>query len=379
MTLFPESWRALKVILAHDWLTGMRGGERVLELLCRAFPAAPIYTLLYRAAAVSDPIRSHPVTTSWLQRVPFIERYYRYALPLFPAAIERLRPQPADLLISTSHCVAKGLRPPAGTPHLCYCFTPMRYAWLFYEEYFGRNPLKKAVLAPTLARLRTWDRANSARVTRFVTLSRHVQKRIREFYGRDADVVYPPVNSAYWTPAPANAQGPQSQSYDLMVSALVPYKRLDLAVLAYTQMGFPLKIVGTGTEFRRLRALAGPRIEFTGWLPDERIRDLYRHCRFLVFPGEEDFGLVPVEVQACGRPVVAYGKGGVMETVVDGVTGVFFQEQVVDSLRDAVARAAQHSWNPAAIRANAERFNETRFIQGLDESVRLCLAATGKK
>ncbi|MFH1970116.1 MAG: glycosyltransferase [Verrucomicrobiota bacterium] len=366
-----------RVILAHDWLTGMRGGERVLEVLCRSFPQAPIYTLIHNPAAVSDVINAHAVMTSWLQRVPGIRQNYRYFLPFFPGAIERLQPMATDLLISTNHCVAKGLRPPKGARHLCYCFTPMRYAWLFYEEYFGKNPLKKMALTPYLSRLRTWDRATCNRVDRFVALSRHVQKRILTFYGREADVVYPPVNTSFWTPVLPESAGTDAPrdagAYDLIVSALVPYKKLEVAVRAYTRLGYPLKIVGTGTEYTRLRRMAGARIEFLGRLDDDRIRDLYRHCRLLVFPGEEDFGIVPVEAQACGRPVVAYGIGGVLETVVDGQTGIFFHAQTEPALLAAIEQAAAATWDPAAIRANAERFSEANFISGLTASIARCM------
>lgn len=373
-----SSIKDLNVILAHDWLTGMRGGERVLESLCREFPQAPILTLICNPAAISAGIKRHPITTSWLQRVPGIARYYRHFLPFFPAAIEHLRPPDADVLISISHCVAKGMKPRPGTRHLCYCLTPMRYAWLFYEEYFGRNPLKKAILKPLLARLREWDRQTCDRVDRFVTLSRHVRQRIREYYGRDADVVYPPVNTAFWTPGPDQPAQPRPGTelgtYDLVVSALAPYKRIDLAVKAYTRSGAALILVGTGPETHRLRALAAPNIQFTGWLPDERIRDLYRHCRMVIFPGEEDFGIVPVEAQACGRPVVAYGRGGALETIIDNVTGVFFQEQTAEALLDAITRCSTHGWNPSAIRSHAEQFSEDRFWHGLAESLKKCLA-----
>ncbi len=367
-----------KVVLVHDWLTGMRGGERVLESLCRMFPDAPIYTLLCNFAAVSDLIRRHAIKTSWLQTVPGISRFYRYFLPFFPRAIESLRPVEAGLVISTSHCVAKGFCPPPGARHLCYCFTPMRYAWLFYEEYFGANYLKKKTLQPMLQNLREWDRVASERVTRFVALSRHVQKRIEEFYGREADVVYPPVQTAFWTPeagiAGASARpGRELGGYDLIVSALVPYKKIDLAVRAYAQYGYPLKIVGTGTEYRRLRALAGEQTEFLGHLDDGAIRDLYRRCRMLIFPGEEDFGIVPVEVQACGRPVVAFGRGGTLETVVANKSGVFFEEQTPEALLDAVERCASAVWDPALIRAQAEKFSEAAFIKGMNDSISLCL------
>jgi glycosyltransferase involved in cell wall biosynthesis len=349
----------------------MRGGERVLEHLCRAYPDAPILTLLANPAAVSDEIRRHPIQTSFLQSIPGIHRRYRYLLPLFPAAVRSLRVPPCDLVISTSHCAIKSVRPPPGARHLCYCFTPMRYAWQFYAEYFGRNPVKALAAKPLLAWLRRWDRRTSQRVDRFVAISRHVADRIRRAYGREPDVVYPPVETDYWTPGP----GPVAEvgAYDLIVSALVPYKRVDLAVGAWARSGQKLKVVGTGTEAANLQRVAGPNVEFLGWQTDEAIRDLYRGCRMLVFPGEEDFGIVPLEAQACGRPVVAYRAGGAMETVLEGETGVFFGRQDEESLLAAARECASRPWNPPLIRRHAETFAPSRFMAGLTASVERCL------
>ena len=367
---FPPNWSGLNVALAHDWLTGMRGGERVIEWLCRGFPRAPIYTLIHDPARISATINAHPVHTSALQHVPGIARRYRYFLPLYPAAVAGLPVPDADVLISTSHCVAKSLRVRPGARHLCYCFTPMRYAWLFHDEYLGRNPLKRALAAPVLAALRHWDRATAARVDRFVTLSHHVQDRIRRFYGRDADVVYPPVDVDYFTPGGAE----EPDGFDLIVSALVPYKRVDLAVRVYTQLGRPLKIAGTGTGFAALQKIAGPNIEFLGWQGDEQLRELYRRCRLLVFPGEEDFGIVPLEAHACGRPVVALARGGALETLVEGSTAVFFHEQTEPALAAAVQAAAAQRWSRAVIRQQAERFAPQQFIDGIAASLEKCLA-----
>lgn len=354
--------REWKVALAHDWLNGMRGGERCLDLICREYPQAELYTLLYRPEQVSAAIRNRPVHVSGLQQVPGFLNHYRWFLPLFPLAIESFRlPAGTDLVISTSHCAAKGIVPPPGGKHLCYCFTPMRYAWALQEAYFGRSGLKRALIDRMLARLRRWDRAASARVDRFVAISRHVQARIQEAYGREAAVVYPPVATRFFTPDERGGH----DGYDLVVSALVPYKRVDLAVRAYGQTGFPLKIAGAGTELDALQKLAAPNVEFLGRLSDEAVRDLYRRCRFLVFPGEEDFGIVPLEAQACGKPVVAYAKGGLLETVMAGTTGVFFQEQTAEALIEAVARAKQIPWDAAAIRRHAEQFDETRFLAGI--------------
>ncbi len=361
--------RPLKTALAHDWLTGMRGGERVLELLCRLFPEAPIYTLIHDPNAVSTTINSHQIHTSWLQRIPGITRHYRPFLPLFPAAARSFSPQPADLFISASHCVAKGIAPPPGSRRLCYCFTPMRYAWVCPKDYFGRNPLVALLIKPLLAALRRWDIAANSRVDKFVAISRHVQQRIRDYYGRDADVVYPPVDTEYWTPDPTAEQPPgpgrELGEYYLVLSALVPYKRIDIAVKACAKSGKPLRVVGTGTEYNNLRKAAGPNTQFLGRLPDDEIRNLYRNCRALIFPGEEDFGLVPLEVQACGRPVIALRKD---------VTGLFFSTPDPDALNEAVARFESETWDPAAIRSHAEKFNIPAFEKAFERCVKECLA-----
>ena len=367
---YPATWNTLNVALAHDWLTGMRGGEKVLELLAVGFPDAPLYTLLHKVGSVSDTITRRPVHTSWLQHVPGIARYYRYFLPAFPLAIRTIGRPDADLLISTSHCAAKALPTGKQTKHLCYCFTPMRYAWTFHDEYFGASPVKKAALAPLLAGMRRWDRANSKNVHRFVGISRHVQQRIEKFYGREADVVYPPADTGFYTPDPTAAR----EDFDLIVSALVPYKRVDLAVDAYTSAGKSLVVVGTGTEFEKLKVRAGPTVRFAGWQSDEAIRDLYRRCGVLIFPGEEDFGIVPVEAMACGTPVVAFGRGGATETIVDGQTGVFFPEQTTESLWAAREKAHATTWDGQTIRMQADKFSQQAFIDGISDSINRCLA-----
>lgn len=366
--IFPDQWSTLNTALCHDWLTGMRGGERVLEILCEGFPGAPIHTLMHNPVAMSDIINSHQIKTSWLQGIPNITKLYRHLLPLFPPTIGTMKRPDCELLISTSHCVAKSLRTNPNTKHICYCFTPMRYAWTFYDEYFGHSRARALAARVMLPILRDWDKRTASRVDRFIAISKHVQKRINSFYERDADMVYPPVDTERYTPI-ADTGG----DFDLIVSALVPYKRIDLAVQAYGQIGYPLKIVGSGSEGNALKEMAAPNVEFLGWESDERILALYRACRMLIFPGEEDFGIVPVEAQACGRPVVAYAKGGAMETVVDGVSGVFFKEQSVASLTEAIERCADSAWNRDAIRANAERFSTQNFINGMAESIQKLL------
>lgn len=360
-----------RVCLGHDWLTGMRGGERVLEHFCRAFPEAPVAAIVGDGALVSDEIASHPLVLSPLGRVPGAIRHYRAALPLLPFAAAATRiPRDTGLLLTTSHCVAKNFRKPEGAKHVCVCFSPMRYAWLFYEEYFGRNPVKAAVVKPMLAALRRQDAATAAGVDRFVAISRHVARRIEDFYGRDAAVAYPPVDLARCTPGGRPGEG----GFDLVVSALVPYKRIDLAVRVYSKNRWPLKVVGAGGCLDALRREAGPTVEFLGRLPDPDVVALYRACRLLVFPGEEDYGIVPLEAQACGRPVVAFGRGGALETVEEGVSGLFFAEQTEDALEDAVSRAAAVRWDPAAIRRNAEKFGPEPFLEAVAAEIRAALA-----
>lgn len=362
-------WPHIRAALCHDWLTGMRGGERVLEMLCEGFPDAPVYTLLANRDAISDTIRSHPIHTSWLQHIPGIEHRYRMLLPLFPSAINALRPPPdTELVISTSHCVAKSLQTAPETRHLCYCFTPMRYAWALKDDYIGHG-IKALMASPVLATLRQWDRSTAKRVDRFVAISHHVRRRIERYYGRKADVVYPPVDTQRCTPGPRS----ENEDFDLVVSALVPYKRIDLAVEAYNRLGRRLVIVGVGSKRNELEARANDNIHFMGWQDDTTVLSLYRQCRLLVFPGEEDFGIVPLEAQACGKPVVAFKKGGALETIKEGVSGLFFEEQSCEALAEAVTRAEQQSWDLASIRQHAEAFRPDVFIEGLSTSIRTCL------
>jgi glycosyltransferase involved in cell wall biosynthesis len=357
-----------RVVLVHDWLTGMRGGEKCLEVLCRRWPHAPLYTLLHKQAAVSSTIERHRVITSWLQQLPGVERYYRYLLPFMPAAAASWRLPPCDLAVSLSPCVAKSARPPRGVPHLCYCFTPMRYAWHQRQAYFGSGRLGRLssrILDEVLARLRAWDQRTAEHVTHFVAISRTVRERIRECYGRASAVIYPPVNTDFYRPAPV-----RREEYYLAVSAFAPYKRLDLAVAACNRLHRPLLIIGAGQDEGRLRAQAGPTIRFLGWQDDAILRDHYRRCRALLFPGEEDFGMVPVEAQACGTPVIAFARGGAAETVVPvdasgraEPTGVFFHEQSRGALADALSafEARPSAFDPRAARQQALHFNPQRF------------------
>ena len=369
----------MKIALVHDWLTGMRGGEKCLEVLCRRFPAAQLFTLLHASGSTSPVIERMQITTSFLQRIPTVQRHYRYLLPLMPAAIERLEiPADVDLVVSFSHAVAKSIKPPPGVPHVCYCFTPMRYAWHRRADYFvasGRfsgTPIT-AVRNRLLDWIRQWDLDTSGRVTHFVAISRTVAERIAESYGRASHIIYPPVDTQFYTPS----NEPRDDSY-VCISALVPYKRIDLAVEACNRLGRRLIVIGEGPEHQRLARLAGPTVTLAGWQSNEAIRMQLRRSRALVFPVNEDFGIVPVEAQACGTPVIAFGQGGVTETVLPAGegrpgSGLFFTEQTVDSLCEAIVRFEAHpDWFPSSLaRQQAEPFAAERFereiVQYLEE------------
>jgi len=356
----------MRVALVHDWLTGMRGGERVLEVLCELFPDASLHTLLHVPGSVSPIIERHAPQTSFLQRVPGIARLYRHLLPLYPLAIDGLDVGDAEIVISTSHCAAKSVPTRAGARHLCYCFTPVRYAWDQFDAYFGPQRvgrLRSAVMRRLLDRFARWDQRTSIRPDRYVAISQYVARRVGRYYNRRSAVVYPPVDTVYFTPGPA----PRDR-FALVVSALVPYKRVDVAVAACRAVGVPLKVIGQGPDALALARLGGPGVEFLGALPDNDVREMYRRAAMVLLPGEEDFGLVPVEAQACGTPVVALGRGGATETVADGGTGVLTGEGV-DAFAAGIRRVLDEPPSPAACRAQAERFSTERFVQQLLDAV----------
>ena len=359
----------MRIALVHDWLTGMRGGEKCLEVLCRRFPDARLFTLLHAPGSTSPVIERMQITTSFLQRIPTVQRHYRYLLPLMPTAVERLEiPADVDLVVSFSHAVAKSIKPPPGVPHVCYCFTPMRYAWHRRSDYFvasgrvSQRPVT-AVRNLLLDWIRQWDHDTSDRVSHFVAISRTVAERIADSYGRTSRIICPPVDTQFYTPVDE-----PREDYYVCVSALVPYKRIDLAIEACNRLRRRLVVIGEGPEHRRLARLAGPTVTLLGWQSNEAIRAQLRRARALVFPANEDFGIVPVEAQACGTPVLAFGQGGVTETVLaadetTSGTGLFFAEQAVDALCEAIRRLEAHAdWFPPALaRHQAERFAVERF------------------
>jgi glycosyltransferase involved in cell wall biosynthesis len=358
-------WR---VALIHDWLTGMRGGEKVLDALCTLCPDASIFTLLHVPGAVTGTIASRPLHTSFVQGLPRASRWYRHYLPLFPAAVEAFDLDAFDLVISSSHCAVKSVVAPGRTRHLCYCHSPMRYAWDQFDAYFGPARVGRAasrLAAGVLRPLARWDAATSGRPDRYVANSQYVARRIRRYYNRSAAVVAPPVDTVFYTPS-----GRAPEPYLLVVSALVPYKRLDIAIHAARAVGLPLKIAGEGTDRARLEELAGPDVEFLGRATDETVRELYRGATAVLLPGEEDFGIVPVEAQACGRPVVALARGGALETVVDGETGVLVDSvepaawaAALAGVRDDVASGRRFA--PDRIRAHGEQFSRDRFLTAM--------------
>ena len=315
-----------KVALVHDWLNGMRGGEKVLSEIARLFPDADIYTLLLDRDRIAPDLARRRITTSFIERLPMARRYYRNYLPLFPLAIERFRFDDYDLVVSTSHCVAKSVITPEKTLHISCCFSPMRYIWHLYDDYFGESRLRNLLIRPFIKRLRRWDRETARRPDFFVAISDNVAGRIRECYHRDSTVIYPPVDTDFFPPPDDDAR----DDYFLIVSALVPYKRIDLAVEAFRRLGRRLKIIGTGPEMSKLRRIAPSNVELMGWQRNQVVREHYRRARGFIFPGEEDFGITPLEAQACGTPVAAFSKGGALETVIDGKTGNVYSTTIFD-------------------------------------------------
>ncbi len=377
----PETLREPRVALVHDWLTGMRGGEKVLELLASQFPEAPIFTLFHFPGSVSPALESHPIHTSFLQKAPRLRENYRRYLPLFPAAIEEFDLTSYDLILSSSHCVAKGVIPSPDAWHLCYCHTPMRYAWDQEHVYF---PQRKGVGARlrglVLSGLRAWDVSSAARVNQYVANSSFVARRVRSYYGRDAEVVHPPVDVEFFTPGPASlgpcagaGTGKIGSDYCLMVSALAPYKRIELAIAACDRLGIELRIVGDGPEAPRLRELAGSgsKVRLLGGVDREALRELYRGARLFIQPGVEDFGIASVEALACGTPVVAVAKGGILDIVEDGRHGHLYPDWGGTSdLAEAIDKALRIGFNALDLRSRAESFASTRFTHRIQSLLR---------
>lgn len=353
--------RELNVALVHDWLITLGGADRVLLALHDLFPRAPLYTTLYTPGRLPDPFRLMEVRPSWLQRIPGATARHRWLVPVMPLALRSFDLRRYDVVISSSHACAKGVRVGDGALHICYCHTPMRYAWDRRGEYLGALPAVARPLAgAALSLLRRWDVRTARGVHHFVANSDFVAGRIRAYYQRAAAVIYPPVDVGFFTPAGGGAPA-DGGAFFLLVSRLVPYKRVDLAIEAFNRLGRPLVVVGDGPEAPRLRSLAGPTIRFAGTVSDAALRGYYRQCRGLIFPGIEDFGLTPVEAQACGRPVIAYAEGGLLESVREGVSGLFFREPTAQALVECVRAFEGRRFDPETIRRHAETFSMQTF------------------
>lgn len=350
----------MKVAIVHDWLTTMGGAEKVILELKRIFPEAPIYTLVYNKNKLGAYFDKYEIKTSYLQKNPLAKKKHQLFFKYMPRAFEEFDLSEFDLIISSSSAFAKGVITPPHSIHVCYCHTPPRYIWDLTHEYLkDYNILVKKYLEKNFHYLRIWDGIAANRVDYFIANSFYVAQRIKKFYKRESKVIYPPVDTDYFTPS----EDGKIEDYYLIVSRLVAYKRVDIAIEAFNHLSKRLIIVGDGPEFKKLKGLAKNNIEFLGYQPDDVIRDLYRHCKALIFPGVEDFGIVPVEVQACGRPVIAFRRGGTLETVEENRTGLFFNDQKSDSLIDAIYKFEKNiqNFDPNHIRSHAEKFSTDRF------------------
>jgi len=356
----------MKTAIIHDWLVSSGGAERVLEALCEIFPDAPVYTSVCDRSKISAALQKKDIRTSFLQKIPGSTKIYRDLLPLMPPAFQSFRLKGFDLILSSSHACAKGVRRPKGSVHICYCHTPMRYAWDMMEDYLKyeqMNPVKKAAVPFLLGLVRRWDRWNSKGVDHFIANSDFVSRRIMTCYGRGSKVIHPPVDISKYR------VGEKPGAYFLAVSRLVPQKRTDIIIEAFNRLGFPLKVIGTGRELERLKSIAGTNIELTGFVPEEDLAETLSGCRALIFASYEDFGLVPLEAQASGRPAIVYGRGGASETIIPGKTGIIFEEQTPEAVIEAVRKFETMMFDSAAIRRHAEGFDKEIFKQKIMEFI----------
>ena len=357
----------MKLALVHDWLNQIGGAEDVLADLVALYPHAPIYTSIYAPEKMPAAYRAWDIQTLWMDRLPGIYNHHQPYLPLYPLAWGGLDLSEYDVILSNKSGFCHGLRHDAQTLHVCYCLAPTRYVWQF-EDYVRReslSPAQVALLKPVVSALRRWDLRAADRVDHFIAISTEIQERIQRYYGRESVVIYPPVNTERFSPVPAG----EVEDYYLVVSRLVPYKRIDLAVRACTALGLPLKVGGRGRDLDRLRALAGPTVEFLGYVPDEDLPGLMARARAFLFPGLEDFGITPLQANAAGRPVIAFAGGGALDTVIPGHTGEHFAEQTVESLQAVLASFDAARYDPDAMRAHARQFDVSVFKQQIEAYV----------
>ena len=353
----------MRLAIVCSWLNQHGGAERVLEVLHDMYPRAPIYTSVYTPSALPEAYREWDIRPSFLNNLPLAIIRPQMMLPLYPLAFEHFDLRGYDVVLSITSAFAHGILTTPGTAHVCYCLTPARFLWNYhgYIEREGIPRLTRMALCPFLKGLRQWDRAAADRVDTFVAISRTVRERIKKYYRRDAEIIYPPVRTDYF----ASEAAPEE--YFLIVSRLVPYKRIDLAVRAFNQLGLPLRIVGDGRDRRALEALAKPNVQFLGYIPDAQVREQMARCRALIFPGEEDFGITPIEAMAAGRPVVAYAAGGALDTIEHGCTGILFHQPTPAALVEAVRQVDAHDFAPKALRQHARRYDVATFRRRLEQ------------
>ncbi len=350
----------MKIALVHDWLNQIGGAEYVLETLVDLHPAAPVFTSLYWPQVMPEKYRQWEIHTSFMDRLPFVKRHHQPFLPLYPLAFESFDFTGYDLVLSNKSGFCHGIVTPPGTKHVCYCLTPTRYLWDFdhYAQREGIGRIARGLLQPVLSYLRLWDRLAADRVDRFVAISRTVQQRIEKVYRRASTIIFPPVDTERFSVAEGN-----TEDYYLIVSRLIPYKRVDLAVQALTRLGRPLIVVGDGRDRAKLESLAGPNVTFAGRLPDSEVADLMARCQGFIFPGIDDFGIAPVEAMSAGRPVIAYAAGGALDTVIEGETGIFFRDPSTEALMAAVEQFEALNFEPARIQQHAQQFGRAEFEQ----------------
>lgn len=355
----------MRVAIVHDYLNQFGGAERVVSALNEIFPQAPIYTSIFNEARLPDNFRRMDIRTSFMQNIPYIFQFYKLAFPLYPPAFERLDLNEYDVIFSSSSAYAKGIKKSAHQLHICYCYTPMRFVWR-YDDYVKRESLPepiKAILPFLLEPIKKWDLRNSRRVDYFVAISRAVAGRIRTIYERESVIIYPPVETELFVSSEV------SRDNYLVVSRLNAYKRIDIAIEAFNRLELPLTIIGDGPDRRRLEKMAGPTITFLGRQSDEAVARHLAECRALVFPGEEDFGIAPLEAMACGRPVIAYMAGGALETVIEGMTGLFFDRQTPAALMQAIKRFQFTVFEKNKLRAHALKFDKAEFKRKIERFV----------
>lgn len=361
----------MKTAIVHHWLIGMRGGERVLEEMCKLYPDADIFTHVYDPERISPLIKQHKITTSFINKLPMAARHYQKYLGFMPRALEQLDLSGYELIISIESGPSKGIIPDPGALHICYCNSPMRYIWDEYHTYSNSlDPISRFVFSLVAHKMRMWDVTTASRVDAFISNSSFAAARVKRFYGRESDVVFPPVDTSRFAPSDTVSD------FFLFASQLVPYKKADLAIEAFRQIDAPLIIVGDGSERAALEKSAPPNVKFLGRVSDEKLAELYAQCRALVFPGQEDFGIVPLEAMAAGRPVIAYGKGGALDTVIPNVTGLFFEEQTPASLTGAITRfrVAEKQFDTNQIVAQAAKFSQAEFRANLQAAIDRILA-----